>query len=910
MGGVALVSLTLATVGAEAEKTHRFHKVTATSVDLVASVAWSSSDGNAPSKEYLTNAFRQFASKTQRMTLGHVSICNVYVYFDKRHFDIADMVISDTEDRSNATLGGLRSSSYNIEMYRSGRSETALGNVMAHEFGHYGLALGDEYVEPTSGERNYVQSQVCDTRLETIMGRSTPSNILNLSVPGDYTARTHTPWVWKDGDDKGTTTGSKESRYSDCSKLEQGADSLTKEDAKWRTAQWRIHEQSAWETLIDPKAHKELPRKYTDPKFGRHPFTGLSNLTSVPTDLTPEEWDESCFNVIFMEGTVGAVFFDNSLSMNDPAGVFPDPKKTKFEVAMESTLAYIDGIPAGNAIAIYKMGVGSKPVIPVTWIQGTAAEQQAARAKLKADLQKLITPSTGSVGSTSISNSLLAAFGLLHSTETLGARHYGLVVSDGSVIPDAWAISPYVSGNIPVFVVTPTSMFDKSKLDKLWQDTRGRRLTYLSGSKHYNRILEHLLKSQTLGTRLYPQPPKSGEPPPTIETDITTVDGPTLFGAHWAGAANYELTLLAPDKTVITPTQLPAGVSYESDASSASYQVDSPIPGRWLTEVKPLATAADGDLAIYVQSDSPLRLVVNAVGSGEYPEPWLITARLATPKPVVNAQVVARFSDGPSAQPELPLLDDGLNGDQIAGDGVYSGLVSTIVDNGTYVVEVEATNDSGKAQIDSNARGHGSDVAPAPLTAFQRTDGLELEATEFHDMPQDATAALQVRNDLTPLWGTINAPGEVVWYKFNGFATGTYRVMTGSLVANDGQEMQTKVTLYDADGTTELQSDLQEDGRARFDVRVPPADQTFYLKVEHPGQGVGRFQIAVAPAEWFPPDGKSGGSSSGSSGGCAVGRDGGTGLSLMLMALAGLVGRRRRRPVGGDLTEPQSSRPS
>ncbi len=892
--GVGVAAL-LAAFGAEADSTHPFHEVTADSVDLVTSVAWSSTDAAAPNREYLTNAFRQFASRTQRMTLGNVSVCNVYVYFNKRHFDVADIVIEDTNGRSNADLGGLRSSSFNITMYRSGRSETTLGNVMAHEFGHYAFALGDEYVETTNGERAYTQSRVCDTTLKTVMGDSTTSNVLNLSVPGDYTQKGHVPWVWAAGKNAGKTTGGKENRYSDCSKLKAGKDSLPHEDAKWRTAQWRAHKQSAWETLINPKAHAELPRNFTSPKFGKHPFTKLSALESIPTDLTPKDWDESCFNVIFMEGSVGAVFFDSSLSMNDPAGVDPDPKKTKFEVAMDALLAYIDGLPAGNAIAVYKMGIDTEPVIPVTWIQGTAAEQQAARTKLKADLQAKIKPYKFTIGSSSMSDTMLRAFALLFSPDTLGARHYGIVFSDGSVIPDQWAISPYTSARVPIFTIALGSLGDQTpQYESLPKATRGRQLTYLGGSINPKNVLRHLEKDNTLGTRIFPQGPKAGEPAATMDTDVTAVDGDARFGAYWSGTGNFDLQLVAPDKTVITPTQLPAGVSFAADANSAFFDVDSPASGRWQTVVIPPATPASGELELVAQGESPLGLTVNSEGSGKYPEPWIVTAGLATSKPVVGAVVVARFSGGPTAVPDLPLADDGENGDELAGDGIYSALVSAIVDNGTYPVEVQASNDSGKAQLDSNALGHGSDVAPVPIAAFQRKDNLELKATEYHDMPQTSAAALQVRNDLTPLWGTINSPGDVVWYKFNGYATGTYRVMTGNLVANDAQDMRTKVTLYDADGSSELQSDAQEDGRAGFDVRVPPADQTYYLKVEHPGQGIGRFQIAVAPAEWFN-DGAAGSSGGGDSGGgCAIGGEERPGQLLVLLALAGWIVRRRR----------------
>jgi hypothetical protein len=122
-----------------AEKVHRLHRVGPDSADLVVSVTWESDDASAPSKDYLKQAFRQFASRTQQMTLGHVSVCKVYVYFERRHADVADMIVADTNGQSNADKGGIRSPSRHMWLYRSGRGAETFGNVMAHELGHYGL---------------------------------------------------------------------------------------------------------------------------------------------------------------------------------------------------------------------------------------------------------------------------------------------------------------------------------------------------------------------------------------------------------------------------------------------------------------------------------------------------------------------------------------------------------------------------------------------------------------------------------------------------------------------------------------------------------------------------------------------------------------------------------------------------
>jgi MYXO-CTERM domain-containing protein len=113
--------------------------------------------------------------------------------------------------------------------------------------------------------------------------------------------------------------------------------------------------------------------------------------------------------------------------------------------------------------------------------------------------------------------------------------------------------------------------------------------------------------------------------------------------------------------------------------------------------------------------------------------------------------------------------------------------------------------------------------------------------------------------------------------------------------------MATKVTLYDEDGKTVLGSDAGSDGRAWVEYTATSQNKKILLKVEHPGGGIGRFRVAVAPAEWFkqknagvdPAEGEDEGCGS-----CAATSSSGPGASavtLTLLVLVLLVARRRRR---------------
>ena len=85
------------------------------------------------------------------MTEGYFRICTLYVYNDGANTALADVVVAHQADRANARLGALRGAGQ-IRMFTSSSSGTALtadrfGVILAHEFAHYGLGLGDEYRE-------------------------------------------------------------------------------------------------------------------------------------------------------------------------------------------------------------------------------------------------------------------------------------------------------------------------------------------------------------------------------------------------------------------------------------------------------------------------------------------------------------------------------------------------------------------------------------------------------------------------------------------------------------------------------------------------------------------------------------------------------------------------------------------
>jgi hypothetical protein len=864
-----VIGALVAASDARADTRHRRREIREDSVDLVARVAWNPQappDGHGD-RDYLRAAFLQFASRTYSMTEGRLKICKVHVYY-QRDVREADIRV-ELSGRSHAPYGGIRTGDGFIQAYTRRndlpRPVDAFGDTLAHEFGHYGLFLMDEYRERVERNPAYTSAWPCDTTLSTTMAINSVSN---LSLPTDYSNIAHPAWGLGEALDGKKLT--QQQKYADCKLLtEPPADARNTENATWRTAQWRTYRKSAWEVITGGPGNVELPAE-SRPRTTFRAFRAIADA-GMPRDgvLTKPSFDGSCHETIFYDDAVAVLLIDGSNSMKEPTS---DPTVTFFDRAKNAARKYLQTAPVGTTVAIVHFASALTNVAEPTKIT-----DDTVRNSLIARIDALPLPN----GNTGLDAALNRGQELIVKNSFPDNWQYIIAITDGTVVVSDWIVGNLRTLSIPVFSLGVGGPNTGDVLGNLSRATHG---AYRSLQPwEHDAILRLLPLDETVGYRFYPRP--MGSEPLEEDVHVSEVEGSTAFRALWSSADKASFELVAPDGTVISPGVLPSGVTYESHTSGATYHMAKPAVGKYKTRILPMSIPTS-DFSMDVASDSPLRLRVEVTGSGEYPEPWFVRATLSAGVPVVGAALKGLITG--TSKAEIKLRDDGFPPDESANDGVYTGAIASLRDDGKYNLEVVAENPGG-AKLDSSGVVDESDsTEPAkPISAFVRKSSHNIEAKLFREMPRSAADAIRVRNDYTAAWIAIDKPGDAVWVSFNGYRNGQYVAMTGDMVASTDQRLTTKLSLYAPDGTTLLAENAQSDGRARVHVSTPKdQDGIYFLKIE--GSAPGRLRVAVAPADWFAestPQGDGGGG-----GGCDCGAAGRAGspwvLSLGLLYLA------------------------
>lgn len=142
---------------------------------------------------YVRNVLNSVARTVYTMTEGRHRVSQFYVYSNNRYGNNVDIRIINKEGRSNANAAGfnrngLTSNNYTIQgKTKEGKdfleSEVDLGQVIAHEMGHYFYGLYDEYAQgsntgPISAPRD------SDNAKNTLMHNQYA--FPTFSTPGDY----------------------------------------------------------------------------------------------------------------------------------------------------------------------------------------------------------------------------------------------------------------------------------------------------------------------------------------------------------------------------------------------------------------------------------------------------------------------------------------------------------------------------------------------------------------------------------------------------------------------------------------------------------------------------------------------------------------------------------------------------
>jgi calcium-activated chloride channel regulator 3/4 len=761
--------------------------------DLVVSLNWIPTQEEKDGR--LKNAFEQFAKDTFMMTEGKQKIRKLYVFSNKEQMNFADIQLLNEGGRSNANPGGIFNSGGRILTYTSfssgtSRSDQYIGHTIAHEFGHYAYALFDEYAEAGRKSSKW------------------PAQPLENDTPRDTIMNSQGLYQW----------------------FSMGVD--YPEDGR-KTAQWRYYQASAWDTLVNNPKDDKRPLYYRTgyDRIRYQPFAAMDYCPVVLTKPT-DGWDTAPFDILWMEGNIVVLVIDKSGSMGN-YGSAP------MQAAINAANQFVDLMNFGERVAVVPFESSASVLVPLRLLE-TQADKDAVKNAINT-----LTANDG----TSFSAALNTTQTVLSPVELENTNRIVLFMSDG--IAGAPDTSWYQQNSISIYTIGLGDGVEPSVLQSIASSTGGQYLASPSNEELANVYAR--IRSGTAGSAAEVA---NNEAELTLGSEINFVttlsseDGATRFRASWS-AGNILFKLTTPNGTEITPDTLPAGVTFTSGTNYAIYEVDAPISGDWISTLS-LSDAAQTNIVHQVTSQSTLSVGVTLTG-GSYPEPIGVVAAVNGPEVVINATVVATVTLPSEHQEIITLLDNGLPPDQMANDGIYSGVLADYSENGIYNFEVVVSNPDGLAGLDnSGALESGDNPPPVPLSPFSRYSSDSLTVSDVRNLPSDPSNAEVITPDNTPANGAITVPGAEVWYQFDAIQGTEYFIQTTSLLSWDPKPMATNVKLYDMDQTTEIYSSEFYDGtNASFISWLAPQSGRYFIKVTHTDTGTGVYVLTVGTTSVF-----------------------------------------------------------
>lgn len=186
-------------------------------------------------------------------------------------------------------------------------------------------------------------------------------------------------------------------------------------------------------------------------------------------------------------------------------------------------------------------------------------------------------------------------------------------------------------------------------------------------------------------------------------------------------------TLTTPSGTVVSPTSLPAGITYAHNAAEgeATYTVAANfagLAGTWRSTITANGATSE-PVGQEVLTDTQLAAVIElhgmaAADKGSAYAVVEVSGPLAVQNAVVKADVY-NAATGATVRSGLVLKDDGVAPDDQAGDGQYT-INLTDLPQGEYEIVVTATNGGQAVFTTKGNTKQGTNKAPVALPNFQR----------------------------------------------------------------------------------------------------------------------------------------------------------------------------------------------
>ncbi len=771
--------------------------------DLVISLAWSPTSGD---KTKLETVFKLYAEDVYRMTEGKHSLNNLYVYTPDaitgkpRMWSKADIRFKNKMDAANANINGLFLSGGRIYVDDDLSDLDEVGHALAHEMGHYAYGLYDEYKANQNMETVDGFPHSNDTPKSTLMASHWAQQ--QFSLASDYS-------------DKG----------------------------KRKTAQWRMYESSAWDTLTrDPL----LDFLYNADLFAardRYEFTDLVNMTT-PTSLS-EPTSNPSVNIIWMEGSEGIIIIDNSGSMGTD---------NKMENAKSGAKSFVDKIKDGEYAALVSFNSSTSTLQSLQQLDSTT------KASFKASIDSI---SDG--GGTAIGDALRSGLNLLNGSTRQGTFKYIVLMTDGQSgsgeSPTGSILTYLAAAGYPVYSIGFGSGADMSTLNTISNSTRGKAYSAASSASLnaiYSDIQSVVSDDQLVGW--VKENLNLSKPSTSTTVVIDSSAARAIFSAAFPSGDTMEMTLKNPSGTTITASNVSnySDIEYTSEEGYIIFTVTDPDAGDWevtLTGTNFASSSSDSEVVLEAKSDSDYTLGIN-ISDVTYPEPLIITATPSKDYGIKGLAVSGMITNPSGKTSLLTLSDDGISPDEFADDGIYSGII-TNYEEGEYSINVTVSNASGKAVetpagfLKNGSFKEGSVPSESALAEDFSLSGNATATTysvTSDDHGSSFSGATVLKTDGTTVSGSIETDKDVDYFYFSATKGDSYTIFTSGLYP--AGSMETLMTLFDEDMSTELTHDSDgNQGVGAMILWTAPATDYYYLTVEHGNNSTGLYSIGVRPAQ-------------------------------------------------------------
>ena len=386
-----------------------------------------------------------------------------------------------------------------------------------------------------------------------------------------------------------------------------------------------------------------------------------------------------------------------------------------------AALAFVNSMRVGDKIGVLPLYSTPQNTLPLTEIQ-SATQKLDAFSKITQIFRNQSSPVSG--GLTNAYNQLLQDLegGQNYDpnkdyNDISGLQAYTsgqamvIFVSNGNNTENIdHLLSAYKAVNIPIYTLdTGSQTKRRAWLQDLSTKTLGKSYYDWSGADTFSAffLLQDLIQDNYSEDPLLVDPNSPGSLPSvagnsssqtaasTVTVDVDASMGTMTFSLQRSGSA-VGLTLTPPGAaSVIGPDVLAPNISYYAIDTLAVYKVHAPQTGQWTMNISgPAGSQYLASASTWAAMDQVVETDKQEYAPGETMKLTASikdTALLNGPEYLtgLNVEAYVSYEGVQISQSPLVLMDDGLSGDEVAGDGIYTATFDDTTSEGLYTFDVK-----------------------------------------------------------------------------------------------------------------------------------------------------------------------------------------------------------------------------